>query len=343
MLPEFFIWWSQQLMGLSSPILTLRSEAPDALLLSEASSAHDCLGVARRRNGRIRPLGDLALGPSPDRHGRHGLDRYGKDPVVLVLSKPPLLRDIRLPAAAERGLDRVLDYEIDQFTPFRAGDVFFAHRVLGHDRGSNEIEVRIILVPRSWVRIVLGQLEAVGVMPSAIEVTLPGGGLCQIPLRRADPARLARDRFFRRSAWAVSGALAVAAVALPVVRQSIALTAADDRVAELRPRVEEAVMLRQRIAAGSAGAARIAAVRQEAGVPLEILADLTDVLPDDTFLTSLTLRRDRLVIEGHSAAATRLIAALAAQPRLRNPSFAAPVVRSENGDQAFTIQTDVIP
>jgi general secretion pathway protein L len=291
----------------------------------------------------MKPLGSLPLDSRPDPHGRMVLERPGKETIVLVVNKPPLVREIRLPVAAQRGLNQVLDYEMDQFTPFRASEVFFSYRILEQAHGSTEIDVEIILIPKSWVQVLLDRLEALAVTPISIEVRLRDGGMHQIPIRRTDPARQARDRLLRRTVWTVTAALAVAAVAFPVVRQSLALASAEDRVAELRPKVEEAETLRRRLAAESEGASRIAALRQAAGAPLEILADLTDVIPDDTFLTSLTLRRDRLVVEGHSAAATRLIAALAAQKRLRNPSFAAPVVRSENGDQIFTIQSEVMP
>jgi general secretion pathway protein L len=65
------------------------------------------------------------------------------------------------------------------------------------------------------------------------------------------------------------------------------------------------------------------------------------LLPDDTFLTSISLRRDHLTMEGHSTAATKLIAAMAADPGLKNPSFGAPVLRGENGTDVFTIQAGV--
>ena len=127
----------------------------------------------------------------------------------------------------------------------------------------------------------------------------------------AEAGRQARALLAWRLAVAGCAAMAVAAAALPVLRQSLALAAVEDRIAELRPRVEQAGMLRQRIAAGSAGSGRIAAARRQAAEPLMILAAVTGALPDDTWLDGLSLRQRHLVLEGHSAAATRLIAALA--------------------------------
>jgi len=70
---------------------------------------------------------------------------------------------------------------------------------------------------------------------------------------------------------------------------------------------------------------------------------LTEALPDDTWLTSLTLHQRKLTLEGQSAVATRLIATLAATPRLRNPSFAAPVLRNDQQVDLFAIQAEVGP
>jgi general secretion pathway protein L len=127
-------------------------------------------------------------------------------------------------------------------------------------------------------------------------------------------------------------------IAVPFIRQSLALADVDAQIAALRPRIDQVDALRRQIAAGSAGAGRIAAARERGTVALRVLGDLTDLLPDDTYLTSVALRRTQLTIEGHSTAATKLIAAMAADPQLKNPAFGAPVVRAENGTDIFTIQ-----
>ena len=95
--------------------------------------------------------------------------------------------------------------------------------------------------------------------------------------------------------------------------------------------------LRHRLA-GDAGAA--AAARAHAGDTLQALATLTDLLPDDTYLTTLSLQHGKLRLEGQSAAATRLIGALSAEPHIRNPGFAAPVLRSDAGADVFAIEAE---
>ena len=121
----------------------------------------------------------------------------------------------------------------------------------------------------------------------------------------------------------------------PLLRQSLALQDAEDRIAALRPRMARVDQLRHRLAGDDRVGAPTSA-RAHAGDTLTALATLTDLLPDDTSLTALSLQHGRLRLEGQSAAATRLIGALSDEPRIRNPGFVAPVVRGEDGRDVFS-------
>jgi general secretion pathway protein L len=342
MFSEFLTWWSQQLGSLASPLLIrLRDRAPDALLLIEASG-EDGFKVVLRRRGRLEALADMPTGLNTDLL-RRMLANHPRQPLVLSLARRALLRDIWLPAAAEGSLDRVLEYEMDRFTPFRTADVFFAYRLKAHDRAGGKFLVELAMVPKAWLHPLLEALDGAGLSAEALETSEPDQSSRRILLHRTASSAQLRQRTVRRMMVAATGALAAAVLLLPVLRQSLALAAIDIRVADLRPRVEQAELFRQRIAAGTAGAGRIAAARQQTALPLTVLADVTGVLPDDTWLTGLTLRQNHLIIEGRSHGATRLIAALAAQPQLRNPAFAAPVVHADTGEEIFTIQAEVAP
>ena len=76
--------------------------------------------------------------------------------------------------------------------------------------------------------------------------------------------------------------------------------------------------------------------------PLVAIAELTRMLPDDTYLTQLQLLQRKVTISGRSASASRLIGSLAAGDQLRNPAFAAPVTRIGTSE-AFTISVEIGP
>jgi general secretion pathway protein L len=105
--------------------------------------------------------------------------------------------------------------------------------------------------------------------------------------------------------------------------------------------VKQAETLRNEIARSAAGGDVIAAERARTGDALALIAGLTDALPDDTYLTDLSVRDGHLRLSGQSAAAAKLIPALAADTALRNPSFTAPVTRNDTlRIDMFSIQVD---
>jgi general secretion pathway protein L len=263
---------------------------------------------------------------------------------VLLRVAPDLFleRDAVVPLVAERDLKRVIGYEMDRLTPFQASEVFWTCVITKRDTEHNRLHVRVTIVPKLRLQPILDALQRVGVVPTRIE---PDGGTDRL---RAIPLVEARTKFgwlgpnTDTYAVATCGVLAVATVALPFVLQSLAESSLDARIETMKPRVAEAETLRKKIASSMTMSAATALARGQTGAPLQYLALLTDMLPDDTFLSSISLRQRKLTISGRSAAAARLIGAMAGSPQIRNPAFAAPVTRDEtNGGEAFSIRADL--
>jgi general secretion pathway protein L len=343
MLPELFFWWREQMRDLFAPVFRrASSQTPDALVIEADTGVAGYWHVARRSKGVSMRMASLTTESGDDAWHQALAPRRRGEPVVIRLAQSFLHRLTPVPAAAATHLDRWLRYEMDRLTPFSAEDVIYLHRVRSRDRSAGTLLVDVVLLPRAWVNDVLRHLESVSIRPIAIESpeSSPSDGALprRIPLDRNDGANRARERM----AWSVGvGACAVLAaivIALPLARQSLALADVADQLAALREPMRQVDALRQRIASGSAGTDRIAAARERGTAALRALGVLTDLIPDDTYLTSVSLRPDHLTIEGRSAAATKLIASMAAEPNLRNPAFAAPVMRGDNGTEIFTIE-----
>lgn len=330
--------------------LTRRFSGPgrDGLVLEADSRVAGAWRVLRRRRGASAPVATLSV-DAPDAAWRHALaSRRRNEPVVIALGEPFLFRRTTVPAAAAANLGRFLRYEMDRLTPFAAADVLFTYRAGPRD-ATGVLRVDLAIVPRAWVQDPLERLAALSIRPDALEAPDMGAdepvtgadpelGLRRIPLDYSDEISRARVRLAWTAGMGVCAVLAAAAVILPFARQAMSLAELEARIAQLRPSMSQVDALRGKIASGSAGAGQFAAARQRGTAALRILGVLTDLLPDDTFLVSLSLRRDQLTMQGHSASATKLIASMATVPQLKNPSFAAPVLRGDNGKDVFTIQ-----
>ncbi len=346
MLTEFLSWWTRQMLDLLPGRVARRDPATASAILATPDPGEAEPGavlLSLRMGGRERVAGRQAPGQSilPQLLREHpGL------PLLLRLPPERLLsRDVSLPLAAEGGYERVLQYEMDRLTPFAANDVFWSARPLRRNRDTGRLELRLTLVPRAWVAGPLDTLQQAGGRTSAIEV--PGHG--REPTRRIAIAHpMSRGRIAQRRLLGIAvggcAALAMVAIALPFARQSRAEAGAARRIALLQPQVRQVAALRERIRSGTAGSDAIAGARARLGDPLALLAALTRVLPDDTWLTDLTLREGVITLSGQSSGAVRLISSLSADPAFVAPAFSAPVTRIEsNNSDLFSIRAGVAP
>jgi general secretion pathway protein L len=344
MLSETFSWWARQMRDL----LPARWRRPHAGPAHAVVVAWDDLGGAAdlllRRDHREAVLGRFSLDEVGLRMARALLG--GRRAPATVLRLPPgflLERTVTLPLAAEQGLDQVMRYEMDRFTPFTAAEVCWSSTVRRRDRAQGKLALDIALVPRVRLAPLIEALTQLGRMPTMLEAEAAGGGQRRIPFGEPDLRRARRQRRLLAVAAACCGAMALAAVGLPFLLQYQASESVEARIAALQPRVAEVAALRRRMADAASGSDAVAGEQARVGDALHAVALLTDLLGDDTHLTGLGLHQRHMTLEGQSSAAARLITALSADPMIRNAAFAAPVMHAESGADLFAIKVEVAP
>jgi general secretion pathway protein L len=340
-------WWTEQMRDLVPASLRSfmgRSWRPALIAVTDTADPSQITLLLRSRGGET-PLGRHQLDGSSLQDAVARLPRARRMTVILKTSADLLLeQEIILPLQAERDLKRVVAYEMDRLTPFRADQVLWTYLAGKRDVSRNRLHLRVTVIPRKRLEPLLASLRQVGLVPTQIEAGHSGATQRVIPLAQDQETRSWIGPRVEAYALGLCGVLAVTAIALPFVLQSFALSALDERIEAIKPQVAETERLRKAIASSAATANAIVAAHNQVGAPLQTIALLTDVLPDDTYLTSLSLRQRKLAIAGRSAAAARLIGAMAAHPLIHNPAFVAPVIRDEtNGGQMFSIRSDLGP
>lgn len=343
MIGAFLAWWLGQLSALLPGWLRAAGSRPaDALLIAPAGAldnAGSCVATLRRR-GREMLLGHFMPGSEELRElpVRLGV------PVALRLSKREVLeKTLSLPLAAEAELDQVLAFEMDRETPFAPDELYWNHRIETVDRQRRQLEVRLTLLPKVRIAPLMAALAKVGIAPTVAEIGDEDEAALVLPLDDGGGAH--RSGRSRRLVWVPSACLlllAVAAAAIPFVRQAAALAALDREIGAARQEAQQAEALRQQIDRLSRSADLVRSELSKAGRPLEVLVALTGILPDDSYLTEFDLRQRKVTLSGRSAHASGLIGALAAGSRFRNPTFTAPVTRLEAAQvEVFTIVAEL--
>ena len=328
MLADFIAWWTARIAELL-PASWRRGGAGSAdTVVIEASQSGE-VTAWHRRKGRTEPIG---LGAAARLAARR--------PVVLRPA-PELVLEKRytVPTAPRRDLEQMLRHDLSRVTPFPAQALFWRWdgRPKPADRGRTDVV--LTMVPKATVAKALQALTDAGIAPRVLEVDA-GGQRLLLPMTEGDGSRTV---LLRGLTWTCAG-LAVAALVLPFVLQALALHRVETAIAELQPTVAQIEALRRGITAGNAGREIMAREAERTADTLQVLATLTRILPDDTFLTDFSLRDRHFTISGRSASAPRLITGLSADPTIRNAAFAAPVTRIESaGIDAFSIGGDIAP
>ena len=348
MLNELFAWWIGQLSDcLPKRWRRAAVSMQDCLAITPVGpvgSAPTRVSVSTWVRNRETPLGEFQI----DAGDLAGIAIPSGLPVVLRLADSTVLcKIVTLPLAAERDLAQVLAFEMDRETPFAADEVVWGYRVVGRDRQRGQLTVRLRLTSRAGLAPLFGALSRDGMPVTRVEIaggaddgfTLPLNTDAERPARRRGVIRLLRP-----VSVGICLTLVLLAAAAPFVRQRRDVARLDREIAVARSAAEQAERLRRDIDRLKDAGDVVKKERAAAGDPLAVLAALTAALPDDTYLTELQQQEHKVTFGGRSAAASRLIGAIAKSDELHNPVFVAPVTRMEATHQeVFSISAETQP
>lgn len=343
----FWRWWGRALASWLPARLRALLELDGRRLLLRQSG--EGLEVALEHSGQARELVRLPVPPDAVGSGDalKGLlpAQLAALPRWLVLpADVALRRPMVLPAAAGDRLREVLGFEVDRQTPFASGDVCYDARVAGR-RGDGQLDVELVVVPRRAFDASVARLGGAGAGLAGVDLDDSDGEPLGVNLlpdasrhRRADP--------WRR--WN----LALAALALLAVASAMWMVldnrrdAADafeqqslQRIAQAR----EASDQRRQVADHIEGMRHLEALRAERPAMVEILDELSQRLPDNTFLEKLAVENDRLLLIGQSTEASALVGQLEDSTLWQTPALAGalqPDPRSRR--DRFTLTAELI-
>jgi Tfp pilus assembly protein PilN len=148
-----------------------------------------------------------------------------------------------------------------------------------------------------------------------------------------------RPRRITRAQWVTMGTLAatvilgVAALLYPGYRAGRYLVSVNRRIEALTPEVRAVERVQQELERKRRLLASIVAIEANSTRPLPILRELTEVIPSEAWLTSLSLDTKGVELTGQAAVASALIPVLENSPRLEKVEFSSPVTRGRDKEQ----------
>jgi general secretion pathway protein L len=335
-------WWLGELRGIcqdsARPLgLGRRSET--------TIEAGERYWIVQRRRQIVGQIDWQHAGPAQCREQlRRLIGGSGRLTVSVELPQERVLaKTIRLPlGAAGNHLDRILGFEIGRQFPFPADRLFYRYRPIA-DRGESSdrtgIAVELAAVPRDAVAAICAEVSAAGFRVSGVAMFTEGNAE---PLLLPNAVGPARSGEYRLPVMVVLAASIGAAASWPLAQQS-RITSIEREIAVLKPRAEAVLSERERQRRSVDRDMAILALRLSRPPLIEVLDDLSRGVPDNSWLTSLSISGREVVIDGLSPSAAGVVQALERTGRFANIVFRSSINRDQvSGLERFRLGA-VIP
>lgn len=250
-----------------------------------------------------------------------------KAPLVLRVPREHVFtRTVKLPLAAAGNLGRVLQFEMDRLTPFAGAEVLYDYRIAQRLPDRGQILVELAVLRRELIDTALSQLEGSGQAPQAVDAEglWPGANLLRSAASRGKTRANA-------GVWVVATVVALLLIAIvmtPLWQRRQVVIELDQRLRHAREQAAVVSRLQQQLDEG-AELANFVVRRQQQRVPVvDLLQELTERLPDDTWVQQLSIRGADVELQGESEQATGLIELLEDSPYFESVTFRAPLTKA---------------
>ena len=116
------------------------------------------------------------------------------------------------------------------------------------------------------------------------------------------------------------------------------LNVIDAKLKELHPAVVMSNNLKEEIDSAIEVNEKISALAQKNSRRIDLVAELTKAVPDDTWVKQLLIKKDGFEIEGVGVSGAKVLTLLEYSPRFDGVSFASSVVKDKTGKEKFKIK-----
>jgi len=348
---DSFSRWIDSIAGTVARLLD-RFASPRSITLVEYESGEFHLqtnaptpGLAPNRE-RIRILDGRIVADT----SKELADSLAGSRVDLVLRPERfLIQPLELPSRAAEFLDGIVRNQIDQLTPWSAGEVAFGWSK-PVDSGAERIVITVAATALGEVASYAEAIAALGARSIAVFTSTEQNGEASGSIKvfeRAPAIAFNTGRIRRALLIAFVGAGLAAAAA--TVASTIIGASLEEREAELARRIANARTIagaERNAAAGSSTTILRTLGERKHNIPsaVVVLDALSQILPDHTYVTELRLEDDKVQLTGLTRDAPSLIGLLEQSGRFTRATFFAPTTRvpSEQGER-FHIEAHAQP
>ena len=277
-------------------------------------------------------------------------ERLTKAQVIIRLPHQfAIQKELSLPTAAKENLSQVVAYELDRYTPFKPEQVYFAVKRLDGTNELGQIKVLFILTPRLILDGLINDIKALGLSPKHAYYDHSVLGFDKFDSSyNLLPQQLRQKtenltRIINAALVTLMCLLLFAVIATPVWIENQAVNSLQLKTNTLEKDDKKVKTLQKDIDASIDDTRQLLAEKSAAPAMIEMLNTLSELMPDDTWLSYVQYSDGHLQIQGESPTASALIAVLETSDLFSHVRFVSPVTQDAvNKIERFQITLDVV-
>lgn len=300
-------------------------EGHSARLLLESGETSDLVGTFE------------LVGHDPLPAAASGIKEGRRRNVIRLPAEAVLTRLASFPAQVRDNLPQVIGYELSRLSPFNPDQVFHTFTVMPGAKGDQRIAVKLALCRRDRVEAWIKRLSEAGAPVDELswDGAWPKANLLPQKERRRNGRPLLDSA---KLLFALMLMLLAAVLVTPLWQRAQILDALETEVRQARGDAIQVDDLRQELERARQGSIAVLQQKFEQPRVIDLLRELTELIPEETWIQSMELRDGEVQLRGESAQATGLIATLESAPGIDNVSFRSPLTQvARTGKERFNL------
>jgi len=327
----FWQWWTAELAGLMPQALRNQFKAPSKAVLIEIDNGSCRLKTRTAQGSEL--LTEFNLDADPDiniTEQRRTLVGMADQTILLLPAHYFLRKTISLPEATANRLENVLAFEMDRNTPFRADDVYFSYQVLTRDSAQHKIQIELTIVTRAVLDELVNRLAAQGIKPTTVvpdnidlsEIDNPVYNL--LPQMSGSDKRIDAQKKRQLKIWTLLILIFLIAAGSLYQRYQ-RVEELTQEIKQPRAQAMQAKQLRAELEQLQSSRQFLFNRKVTSPSTLILLRELTERLPDNTWLTRISIKEQEVTLQGESTNASQLISLIEDSIMLSEVRFTSPV------------------
>lgn len=266
--------------------------------------------------------------------------------IVVIPRQKVLTKSLILPLASESNLREILGFEMDRQTPFTVDRVYYDSKIIARDTDNQNLQLELFIALRDFIDPILDEVRSWPLQPKVIGISHDNtnelDNINLLPSEARSPSNNNPDPLTLGLAVCAS-VLLIAVLVAPVIQQQQILETLKTQVDNSRHQAKKLLPLIREKEKIQTRNQFLTEKRQSQTPVIEILDELTRILPDDTWLNRMIIRDNEVQLHGESDAATSIIQILENSALFRNAQFRSPVTQNNatNKDK-FHLSTTII-